>query len=173
MSHFCLMCGSQLEPKLIEDREREICPSCGWIYYEQYKVSAGVRIEKDDCLLLVQRGIEPWKHTWYMPAGFMEINEELEQAAAREAFEETGLLVKILDLAGVYTYDDDPRGNGILFLYNAEITGGEMQLCNETEQIKFFAPNEIVGLKYTGKCGRKQISDWLKTKGVIMAVNHD
>ncbi|MBA3073773.1 MAG: NUDIX hydrolase, partial [Anaerolineae bacterium] len=42
MKHFCLMCGTQLESRIIEDREREICPDCGWIHYKQYKVSAGV-----------------------------------------------------------------------------------------------------------------------------------
>ncbi|MBA4384297.1 MAG: hypothetical protein C0410_06145 [Anaerolinea sp.] len=173
MNHYCLMCGTKLETKKIEDRDREVCPSCGWIHYKQYKVSAGVRIEKDGCLLLVQRGIEPWKDKWYMPAGFLEINEEPEQAAVREAFEETGLRVKTLSLAGVYTYNDDPRGNGILFLYEAEIVGGKMQVSDETVQIAFLSPREIDGLEFTGKCGKHQISDWLKTKGILMDDNHD
>lgn len=173
MNHYCLKCGTKLERKLIEDREREICPNCGWIHYKQYKVSAGVRIEKDDCLLLVQRGIEPWKGNWYMPAGFLEINEEPEQAAVREAFEETGLLVRTLGLAGVYTYNDDPRGNGILFLYDAEIVGGKMQVSDETLQVAFLPASQIIGLDFTGRCGRHQISDWLKTKGIVMDINHD
>ena len=173
MNHYCMKCGKKLETKIIEDRDREICPGCGWIYYKQYKVSAGVRIEKDGCLLLVQRGIDPWKDHWYMPAGFLEIDEELEQAAVREAFEETGLQVKTLGLAGVYTYNDDPRGNGILFLYDAEIVGGNMQVSDETVQIAFLSPREIDGLEFTGKCGRNQISDWLKTKGVLMDIDHD
>jgi len=172
MNHYCLMCGTQLITKLIEDREREICPRCGWIYYKQYKVSAGVRIEKDGRLLLVQRGIDPWKGSWYMPAGFLEINEELEQAAAREAFEETGLKVKTLGLSGVYTYDDDPRGNGIVFLYDAEILGGKMQVTAETSQIGFFSPSDIAQLEFTGKSGRHQINDWLKTKGIPLENNH-
>jgi ADP-ribose pyrophosphatase YjhB (NUDIX family) len=172
MKHFCLMCGTQLESKIIEDRAREICPDCGWIHYKQYKVSAGVRIERDGCLLLVQRGIQPWRGNWYMPAGFLEINEEPEDAAVREAFEETGLHVKTHGLAGVYTYNDDPRGNGILFLYDAEIIGGNMQESDETLQIAFLSPDEIIGLEFTGNCGRHQISDWLKTKGIEMDVNH-
>jgi len=173
MNHFCLMCGTQLETKNLEDRDREICPRCGWIYYKQYKVSAGVRIQKDGRLLLVQRGLEPWKGCWYMPAGFIEIDEELEQAAVREAFEETGLQVKTLGLAGVYTYDDDPRGNGIVFLYDAEILGGRMQVSHETEQIGFFSAEEIAKMKFTGKSGCNQINDWLKTRGVLMDNNHD
>lgn len=172
MKHYCLMCGSTLEMKMIEAREREICLNCGWIHYKQYKVSAGVRIEKDGCLLLVQRGIEPWKKSWYMPAGFLEIDEGLEEAAIRETCEETGLQVRTLGLAGVYTYDDDPRGNGILFLYDAEIIGGKMQVSDETLQIAFLSPDEINGLEFTGNCGRQQISDWLKTKGVSMEINH-
>jgi ADP-ribose pyrophosphatase YjhB (NUDIX family) len=168
MNHYCLMCGTQLDTKIIEDREREICPACGWIHYKQYKVSAGVRIEKDGCLLLVQRGIDPWKGNWYMTAGFLEVDEELEEAAVREAFEETGLKVKTLGLAGVYTYNDDPRGNGIVFLYDADIIGGKMQLTNETENIGFFTAEEVMQLKFTGKSGFNQINDWFKTRGVQM-----
>lgn len=157
---------------MIEERDREVCPKCGWIHYKQYKVSAGVRIEKDGCLLLVQRGLEPWEGKWYMPAGYLEIDEEPDQAAVREAFEETGLNVKTLNLAGVYTYDDDPRGNGIVFLYDAEILGGKMQVTAETSQIGFFSVSEIAQLEFTGKSGKRQINDWLMRKNSSMDGNH-
>ncbi|PKN92958.1 MAG: hypothetical protein CVU42_09090 [Chloroflexi bacterium HGW-Chloroflexi-4] len=172
MNHYCLECGTQLDTRIIEDRKREICPACGWIHYKQYKVSAGVRIEKDGRLLLVKRGIDPWKGHWYMPAGFLEVDEDPEEAAVREAFEETGLKVKTLRLAGVYTYKDDPRGNGIVFLYDAEILGGTMQITNETEKIGFLSAEEVMQLKFTGISGFNQIQDWLKTKGVLMEIDH-
>jgi ADP-ribose pyrophosphatase YjhB (NUDIX family) len=161
MAHFCLDCGTRLEHRLIEDREREICPKCGWVYYQQRKVSAGVRIEKDGCLLLVQRGIEPWFERWYMPAGFVEVDEEPDQAAIREAYEETGLVVKILDLAGTYTYSDDPRGNGLVLLYNAEITGGELKVTPETLQAGFFSAGEIEKMQFAGASADRQVSDWI------------
>ena len=71
--------------KFVDGRNREICTQCGWIHYEHRKVSAAVCIEKDGKVLLVQRGIEPWKDAWYMPAGYLEVDEEPEDCAAREA----------------------------------------------------------------------------------------
>ena len=42
-------------------------------------------------VLLVQRGIEPYKGRWAFPGGFMKIDESAEQCALRELREETGL----------------------------------------------------------------------------------
>ncbi len=160
--HYCFSCGSKMGRKQIEDREREICPVCGWIHYEQRKLSAGVRVEKDGCLLLVQRGIEPFYQKWYMPAGFVEVDEEPEAAAVREAFEETGLRVQIKKLAGIYTYQDDPRGNGIVLLYDAEITGGELTLTPETLQVGFYSVADIKRMQFAGASADRQVKDWVK-----------
>jgi len=165
MNHYCLMCGTKLDKKLIEGRNREICLSCGWINYESLKVSAGVRIEKEGCLLLVQRGQEPWKEKWYLPAGFVEIDEEPFQGAIREAYEETGLRVKIKNLADVYTYTDDPRGSGIVVLFDAEILEGELSLTPETIDAGFFSANEILHMQFAGVAVVKQVNDWLRMNG--------
>ena len=160
-THFCLVCGTSLINKLIEGREREICPACGWIYYEHRKISAGVRIQKDGKLLLVKRGIQPWIHKWYMPAGYLEVDEQPDQAAVREAFEETGLIVSIRELAGIYTYSDDPRGNGLVLLYDADITGGTLIITPETTQAGFFSSKEVEGMQFAGASAEHQVRDWI------------
>ncbi|NIV33420.1 MAG: NUDIX domain-containing protein, partial [Anaerolineae bacterium] len=48
--------------------------------------------------------------------------------AAREATEETSLKVRIGRLAGVFFFDDDPRGPGVLLAYEGIATGGELQV---------------------------------------------
>jgi ADP-ribose pyrophosphatase YjhB (NUDIX family) len=159
--HYCFDCGSMLEMRLIEARDREVCPKCGWIHYAQRKLSAGVRIEVDGRLLLVQRRIQPWIQKWYLPAGFVEVDEEPEHAAVREAFEETGLTVKVLGLAGTYTYSDDPRGNGLVLIYDANIEGGELKITPETLQAGFFTPEEIRNMEFAGASVDRQIRDWL------------
>jgi 8-oxo-dGTP diphosphatase len=165
MTHYCIICGTKLATEIIEDRDREVCLSCGWINYESLKVSAGVRIEKDGRLLLVQRGHDPWKGKWYLPAGFVEIDEEPFQGAIREAYEETGLRVKIKNLADVYTYTDDPRGNGIVVLFDAEIVEGELRLTNETIDAGFYSAGEISNMQFAGATVVKQVDDWLRLNG--------
>lgn len=107
----------------MDSREREICPACGWVYYLQLKVGAGVLIEKDDQILLLQRAHEPWKEAWNIPAGYVEADEHPKDAAKREVFEETGLVVEIGELLKAYYYSDDPRGNGVALIYKAEVLG--------------------------------------------------
>lgn len=162
MSHYCYLCGSALNFQIVEGRDREMCSHCGWILYEHRKVSAGVRIIKDGRLLLVQRGIEPWKNAWHMPAGYLEVDEDPRECAKRETLEETGFEVEVGDLVGIYTYEDDPRGNGIVLLYEGEIIGGVARPNRETLAVRFFAPGELAGITCSGASGKQQIEDWLK-----------
>jgi 8-oxo-dGTP diphosphatase len=65
-------------------------------------------------LLLVRRGAEPFKGKWAIPGGFVEMDEELEDAAARELREETGLgNVRLRQMHTFGKCGRDPRGRQI------------------------------------------------------------
>lgn len=69
-------------------------------------------------VLLIQRGKEPFKGCWALPGGFIEMDEELEDAAARELAEETGLKgVKLKQIHTFGTVGRDPRGRQISVVY--------------------------------------------------------
>ncbi len=142
-NHFCLMCGTRMVPEKLEGRLREQCPACGWIYYQQVKLSAAVLIEEDGRILLFQRAHEPWKGTWNLPAGYVEVDETPAQAAVREVREETGLEVSITRLLGNYFFDDDPRGNGLLVLFSGQPVGGELRQSAETLAFNTFPPGAL------------------------------
>jgi 8-oxo-dGTP diphosphatase len=78
-------------------------------------------IAEDDLqVLLIRRGLEPFRGRWALPGGFVEIGESLEQAAARELQEEVG--VTNVYLEQLYTFGDpkrDPRGRVISVAYFA------------------------------------------------------
>ncbi len=85
-------------------------------------------IAEDDLkVLLIRRGQEPFKDRWALPGGFVEINESLEKAAARELEEEVG--VKNVYLEQLYTFGEpnrDPRGRVISVSYFA-LVDAELQ----------------------------------------------
>ena len=78
-------------------------------------------IAKDDLqVLLIRRDLEPFKGHWALPGGFVDIDESLEDAAARELQEEVG--VKNVYLEQLFTFGEptrDPRGRVISFAYFA------------------------------------------------------
>jgi len=73
-------------------------------------------------VLLIQRGIDPYKGCWAFPGGFMNMDETTEQCAIRELEEETGLRVSDIHQIGAYSkVDRDPRGRTITVAYLAII----------------------------------------------------
>lgn len=141
------------------ERERETCPHCDWIYYPQQKLSAAGLVLKNDRLLLVRRAFDPWKDCWYLPAGFVEVDEEPSEAARREVLEETGLHVRVSRLLNGYFFDDDPRGNGFLLVYACHIREGELILTPETNEAGFFS-RETLPRPLAGAGHERAIQDW-------------
>jgi 8-oxo-dGTP diphosphatase len=69
-------------------------------------------------LLLIKRGNDPYKGKWAIPGGFINIDEELEDAVARELQEETGLTGIPLEQMHTFgTCGRDPRGRQITVVY--------------------------------------------------------
>ncbi len=69
-------------------------------------------------VLLINRGTEPFKGNWALPGGFVDMDEELEDAAARELAEETGLTdVSLQQMHTFGTCGRDPRGRQISVVF--------------------------------------------------------
>jgi len=103
--NFCNQCGEKVTHKIPENdnRLRYVCISCEMIHYQNPNVVAGVLpliVDTDgvEKILLCRRAIEPRYGYWTLPAGFMENNESLEEAAARESMEEANLKLGQLNL---------------------------------------------------------------------------
>ncbi len=92
--------------------------------YPRPSVTADVvafTLRADDlAVLLVKRKENPFKGAWALPGGFVNENESLERAAARELHEETGLSVSPSKLEQLFAFGDpgrDPRGHTITVAY--------------------------------------------------------
>jgi 8-oxo-dGTP diphosphatase len=71
------------------------------VYPKKPLVGVGILIRQGDKYLLIQRAAEPDKGLWSVPGGMIEIGERSTEAAVREVYEETGLVVEILRILDV------------------------------------------------------------------------
>ncbi len=95
-------------------------------------------------VLLIRRGTDPYEGYWALPGGFVEVGETLEEAAVREAEEETGLEVEIVRLVGVYSDPDrDPRGHNVSVTYLARAQGGELSAATDAAEASFLDPSTV------------------------------
>lgn len=100
-------------------------------------------------VLLIQRGIEPYKDKWAFPGGFMQIDETVEECAKRELEEETGL--KTTSVEQLYTFSDvnrDPRERVITVAHYALVRLEEVKGGDDARSAQWFAMNEIPSLAF-------------------------
>ena len=95
-------------------------------------------------ILLIRRGSDPYEGHWALPGGFVEVGETLEEAAAREAEEETGVEVEVVRLVGVYSDPDrDPRGHNVSVAYLARAQDGEPSAASDAAEASFMEPSTV------------------------------
>jgi 8-oxo-dGTP diphosphatase len=135
VAQFCLVCGARLEQRPALGRERPVCPACGHVHFDDPKVAVGVVAERDGQILLTRRNHEPKLGAWSFPSGFVDAFEDVEAAAVREAWEETGLHVRLERLLGVY---QEPGSRVIFLAYAASAPDGEPVCGDECEDVRFF-----------------------------------
>ena len=158
--HYCSRCGGELGERTIGGRVRPTCPGCGFVVYVDPKVACGVLIERGGKVLLVRRGNDPGRGLWCLPCGFEEADERPDEAARREAREETGVEVALDGILGVYHYTDDPRGAGILLIYRARCDNAAILTPgDDAADIGFFAPDALPPISH--HTHRRALEDWM------------
>ncbi len=101
-----------------DNREREVCDSCGLVLYSNPKIVVGSVVVHERKVLMCRRAIDPRKGYWTLPAGFMELHETAEAAALREAREEAQAEIVIDRLLAVYSV---PRLSQVQIMYRARL----------------------------------------------------
>ena len=113
-------------------------------------------IKKDDIdkILLIKRENEPFKDSWALPGGFVDIEEELVESAFRELQEETGIFD--IGLKQFCTYGKlgrDPRGRTISVVYFGYLTNlnQDIKANDDAKELAWFSLSKLPTLAFDHK----------------------
>jgi ADP-ribose pyrophosphatase YjhB (NUDIX family) len=123
-----------------EDRERLTCADCGFIAYENPKIVTGSVVVQDGRVLLCRRAIEPRRGFWTIPAGYMELNETVEEAARREAREEACADIVIEGMLAVYSI---ARIGQVQVMFRARLASPGFAAGEESLEVRLFDWGDI------------------------------
>lgn len=117
----------------------QTCRACGRIVWHNSAPCAAATVLREGKLLLVKRGIEPFKGWWDIPGGFLQPGEHPTEGAVREVLEETGLRVATGEPVGTYV---DTYGEGgkytLTTYYQAKVVGGEQRAGDDAVALDWF-----------------------------------
>lgn len=123
-----------------DDRPRLVCLTCGFINYQNPKIVVGSVVTWHDRILLCRRAIEPRRGYWTLPAGYLELHEEAEEGARREAWEEARARIAIDQLLAVYSI---PRISQIQLIYRGKLVDPDVDAGPESEEVGLFTWDRI------------------------------
>lgn len=127
-----------------------MCDTCGWRWHANPLPAAAVLLERPDgddtAILLLRRAVEPGAGAWDLPAGYLDPGESFEQAARREAREESGIDVELIELAGVY---HSPPANAVTAVFRTRPINPTAQVSLDFES----SDHAWVAIE--------QVADWL------------
>ena len=100
-------------------------------------------------VLLIERGIEPFKGRWAFPGGFLKMDETAEEGAKRELKEETGLENAYIQQLHTFSAPNrDPRERGITIAYYALVKIQEVKGGDDAASARWFPLDEIPPLAF-------------------------
>jgi 8-oxo-dGTP diphosphatase len=137
----------------------------------QYKSpypTVDIIIEKNNKVVLIKRKNEPFRNMLAIPGGFVEYGETVEHAAVREAKEETGLKIKLIEILGVYSIPTrDPRKHTLGTEFIAKPLSKKLKASTDAKEAKWYSLNEIKSKKLSFDHAQviKDYMKWKKNKG--------
>lgn len=123
-----------------DDHERLICADCGHIAYENPKVVVGSVVAEQGRVLLCRRAIEPRRGFWTLPAGYLEMQETVEEGARREAWEEARARIALEGVLAVYSI---ARLGQVQVIFRAALAEPGFEAGLESLEVRLFAWQDV------------------------------
>lgn len=126
----------------MEGKPRPVCPACGRVHYLNPVPVAACIIEFDGRIVLVRRRYDPGRGGWAFPAGYVDADETVQDAARREAREETGLDVELGPVVDVRSFFDADR-SGVVIFFRVRARGGEPSPGDDADAVWLVRPDAL------------------------------
>ena len=141
---YCSECGQPVELRQIsgDTHPRFQCTHCLKVHYSNPKILVSCYATWGNKVLWIRRGTEPNKGKWAAPSGFVEENETLVDAAARELYEETRAVVDKSQME-LHLIGDLNRMNQIYLVYHAPLIRPEFTITEEASEVCLFSYHEL------------------------------
>lgn len=139
---YCLWCGEGIK-KYANFCD---CKSCGKRFYINSSPTASAIPIKDGKILLAKRAIKPNKGKYDFIGGFLNKGEGPEKGVVREAKEESGLDIKVINILGIYMDKYEHQGesiNTINIYYIAHVVGGKENPQDDVASLHWFSVDKL------------------------------
>lgn len=139
--NYCPQCGKPLRQTEFSGQLRPHCLDCSYVYWGDFSLGVGGVVWHEGKILLVKRANNPGKGVWTIPGGYVDQNEKIADAVAREIKEETGLIAKAVSVIALRDRPGERHDTYIVFLLDYQ--GGVLQADpTEVSEIGFFTLEE-------------------------------
>jgi ADP-ribose pyrophosphatase YjhB (NUDIX family) len=140
---YCYLCGGLLE-KRSGVPERWWCTRCRAVSYENPVAGvAGVIFDRRGRLLMVRRGpTVDYAGLWCIPCGYVEYEEDVRDAVAREVREETGLTVRVGEVLAVHSNFHNPRQHTVGIWFLCARLSGRLRAGDDADEAGWFWPQD-------------------------------
>lgn len=139
---YCCSCAAPVNLRIPpgDSHLRHVCDACGAIHYRNPRMVVGALPVWENRVLLCRRAIEPRHGCWTLPAGFMENQESVAEAALRETREEACARVA---LDGMYTMISVPHISQVHVIFRARLLDLDFAAGDESLEVALFDEADI------------------------------
>lgn len=134
---YCPCCATPLADKHIHGLNRQVCPTCDFVFWQNPVVGVAVIVLDGDRILLGRRARGAYQGAWCIPCGYVEYDEDIRAAARREFEEETGLRVQVEEVYTVHSNFHNPAMHSVGIWFRGAVLGGTLRAADDLDEIAY------------------------------------
>ena len=140
---YCPHCAAPFVDKRLHGHRRQVCPDCGFVFWQNPAVGVAVVVLNGDRVVLGRRSRGVYQGAWCIPCGYVEYDEDVRLAAQREFKEETGLLVEVGEVYAVHSNFHNPAMHTVGIWFRGVVQGGVLQADDDLDEVAYVTLRDL------------------------------